>query len=66
MEKKIGDTAMQILQVPDGKEIVKAYKDGYITLNELKEQMECHWDRKIYKGTKAPVIERSGDPETAT
>jgi hypothetical protein len=45
---------MQILQVPDAKKMVNSYLDGYITVKELRKELEWYWDKKIYKGTKTP------------
>jgi hypothetical protein len=53
---------MQILQVPEARKMVKAYRDGYITFEELREDLELYWDKKIYKGTKTPILERTGTP----
>jgi hypothetical protein len=53
---------MQILQVPEARKMVKAYRDGYITIGELMEELECYWDKKIYKGTKTAILERTGAP----
>jgi len=52
---------MQILQVPEGTKIVEAYQDGFITVKELREQMEWYWGKKIYKGTKTPIMLKTGD-----
>jgi hypothetical protein len=52
---------MQILQVPEGKKIVEAYQDGFIRVKELREQLDWYWDKKICKGTKTPIMERTGD-----
>jgi hypothetical protein len=35
---------MQILQVPEARKMVKAYRDGYITVKELREDLEWYWD----------------------
>ena len=43
---------MQILQVPEAKNIVEAYQDGFITVKELRQQLEWYWSRMIHKGTK--------------
>ena len=48
---------MKILQVPEAKEIVQSYLDGYITVKELREEFEKYWNMKTHKGTKAPVVE---------
>ena len=55
---------MQTLQEHEFRKMVKAYLNGYITANELREQLEWYWDRKIYKGTKMPISEREGAPRT--
>jgi hypothetical protein len=56
---------MKIFQVPGARKMVEAYQDGYITLRELTEELEWYWDKKIYKGTKAPFAERTGVPVPA-
>ncbi len=48
---------MKILQVPEAKKIVQSYLDGYITVKELREELEQFWNMKTHKGTKAPVVE---------
>jgi hypothetical protein len=53
---------MEILQVPEAKRTVQAYLDGYITIKEMREDLEWYWDRKIYRGTRAPIVERKGVP----
>jgi len=53
---------MEILQVPKARKLAEAYHDGSITLREFMEELEWCWDMKIYRGTKAPVVERSGGP----
>jgi hypothetical protein len=52
---------MQILQVPEGTKIVEAYQDGFITVKELRQQMEWYWGKKFFKGTKTSVTKRTGD-----
>jgi hypothetical protein len=52
---------MQILQVPEARKMVEAYQDGFITVKELSEQMKWYWGKKICKGTKTPIMERTGD-----
>jgi hypothetical protein len=53
---------MQILQAPGAKKMVKSYLNGDITVKELREELEWYWDRKIYKGTKTPILDRKGVP----
>jgi hypothetical protein len=52
---------MQILQAPEGTKIVEAYHDGFITVKELREQMEWYWGKRIYNGAKTPVMEKTAD-----
>jgi hypothetical protein len=52
-----GETAMKSLQVPEVKMLVKVYQNGDITLKELMEELECYWDKKLYKGTKTPILD---------
>jgi hypothetical protein len=42
--------------------MVDAYHCGDITFHELMEELEWYWDMKIYRGTKAPVVEKPGLP----
>jgi hypothetical protein len=56
---------MQILQVQEARKMVKAYRDGHITVEELREELEWYWDRKIYKGARTPIVERTGVLMTA-
>lgn len=56
---------MKILQVPEAKKTVQAYLDGSITVEELREDLEWYWDKKLYRGTKAPIVERKGVPMPA-
>jgi hypothetical protein len=49
---------MQIIQVPEAKEMVEAYRNGNITLDELQEELELCWDKQICKGAKTPIAER--------
>ena len=51
---------MQILQVPEGTKIVEAYQDGFITVKELREQLEWYWSRMVHKGTKRRHLPRKG------
>ena len=51
---------MQILQVPEGSKIVEAYQDGFITVKELREQLEWYWSRMVHKGTKKRHLPRKG------
>lgn len=51
---------MEILQVPKARRLAEAYQDGQITLREFLENLEWCWDMRIYRGTKAPVVEREG------
>jgi hypothetical protein len=53
---------MHIVQAPEAKKIVKSYLNGYITVEELREELEWYWDRKVYKGTKTPILDRNGVP----
>jgi hypothetical protein len=46
---------MQIFHGPEARKMVKAYQDGFITVKELREELEWYRDKKIYKGTKAPT-----------
>jgi hypothetical protein len=49
---------MQILQM------LGADQDGDITVEELREELAFYWDKRIYKGTKTPVVERKTVPMT--
>jgi len=53
---------MEILQVPKARKLAEAYHEGQITLREFLENLEWCWDMRIYRGTKAPVVERKGVP----
>jgi len=53
---------MEILQVPKARKLAEAYHDGRITLRQFMEQLEWCWERKIHRGTKAPVVERGSIP----
>jgi hypothetical protein len=55
---------MQILQVPEAKNILEAYEDGFITVRELREELEWYWDREIHNKTDRPIVVRTGDPMT--
>jgi hypothetical protein len=46
---------MQILQVPEARNIVEAYEGGFITVKELREQLEWYWIRTLHKGTKKSI-----------
>jgi glycine cleavage system aminomethyltransferase T len=59
--KKKGDTAMQILQGPEARKILEAYQDGFITVKELREQLEWYWSRKVSKGTRRLTLQMRGD-----
>ena len=56
---------MQIIQVPATKKMVEAYRNGNITLDGLREELEWCCDKKIYNGAKPPIPERTGLPITA-
>jgi hypothetical protein len=56
---------MQILKMPEAKKMVKSYLDGYITVKELREELEWYWNKEICKGTERPVVERTGVPMNA-
>jgi hypothetical protein len=56
---------MKIVKVPEAGEMVKAYQHGYITVKELREELEWYWDKKIYKGIKTPILDRKGVPMNA-
>jgi len=64
-DRRKGDTAMQIIQVPQAKKMVEAYRNGNITLDGLREELEWCWDKKIYKGVETPIAERTGLSITA-
>jgi len=53
---------MEILQVPKARKLAEAYHEGQITLREFLENLEWCWGMRIYRGTKAPVVERKGVP----
>ena len=53
---------MQILEMPEFRKLVEAYRDGFLSFSELKEELEGCWDMKIYGGTKAPVMGKPGVP----
>jgi hypothetical protein len=53
---------MEILQVPKARKLAAAYNDGQITLTEFMDNLELCWELEIYRGTKAPVVEKSGVP----
>jgi hypothetical protein len=53
---------MEILQVPKARKLAEAYQDGHVTLREFMEELEWCWAKTIYRGTKAPVVERKGVP----
>jgi len=55
---------MESFQLPESKKMVEAYRDGHITLRELMEELEWYCDRKIYRRTRAPAMERASDPMT--
>jgi hypothetical protein len=55
-----GDTAMKILQVSEARKMVQAYQDGHITIEELMEDLECYWDKKIYQWTKTSIPNKEG------
>ena len=52
---------MQILQEHEVRKLVKAYQHRYITVEELKEELEWYWDRKIHRGTRMPLSMRRVD-----
>ena len=49
---------MKILEVHGDKKTVQSYIDGHITLSELMEGLEWHWDKKIFRGTRAPIVQK--------
>jgi hypothetical protein len=51
---------MQILQAPEARNIVEAYQDGFITVRELREQLEWYWRRMDHKWTKKRHLPRKG------
>jgi len=55
---------MQILQMPEARKMVKAYQDGYITMQELREELEWYGDEKIDKETERLIVERGRVPMT--
>jgi hypothetical protein len=60
-----GGIAMKILKVPEARKMVEAYQRGYITIEELMEDLEWYWDKKIYKGTKTSILDRKSIPMNA-
>jgi hypothetical protein len=59
-DERKGDRTMETLQVPEARKLAAAYSSGRITLAEFMEKLEWCWDMKIYRGGKAPVVEREG------
>ena len=56
---------MEFLQVPESRKIIEPYHEGHITLRKLMEELEWYWDKSIYKGTRAPIVERARGPVSA-
>ena len=48
---------MQIFQMPKARKMVEAYQDGYITVQELREEMEPYWGTKNDKETERLIVE---------
>jgi len=52
---------MERLTIQESKKIVKAYQDGFITVNELKEQLQWYRHGKTHIGTQPPVKESTAN-----
>ena len=46
-------------------QMVVTYQGGNVTVEEFREELALYWDKKIYKGTKTPVMERRSVTRTA-
>lgn len=55
---------MEILQNPRNRKVVEAYQDGHITVRELWEELEWHWDSTMDKETERHIAERARVPMT--
>jgi hypothetical protein len=56
---------MEILQAPKSRKLAQSYRAEHITLRKFMEKLEWYWDKSIYKGTRAPIVERARGPVSA-
>jgi hypothetical protein len=56
---------MQILQEHEVRKLVKTNQDRQLTVEELREELEWYWDRKLQKGTRIPLLMRRVVPDSA-
>ena len=48
---------MDILEMPEFRKLAEAYRNGYLSFNELKEELESYWDEKLRKNASARIVE---------
>ena len=48
---------MQIRQMPEARKMVEAYQEGYITIQELREELEWYRDKTIDKESERLIVE---------
>jgi hypothetical protein len=55
---------MMIYPAPEFRKraMAEAFREGHITLTELMDELEWYWDRKNYRGTRVPPVERTSSP----
>ena len=52
---------MKFFETHEFRKLVAAYRDGFLTFSELKEELEWCWE-KINEGAVAGIAERSDSP----
>jgi len=50
---------MDILEMPEFRKLAEAYRKGYLSFNELKEELEWYWDVKLSKNARAGILKTS-------
>jgi hypothetical protein len=48
---------MYILEMPEFRKLAEAYRNGYLSFNELKEELESYWDERLRKNASARIVE---------
>jgi hypothetical protein len=51
---------MHILEMPEFRKLAEAYRNGYLSFNELKEELEWYWDVKLSKNASAGIVATPG------
>ena len=56
---------MQILEMPEFRKLAEAYRNGYLSFTELKEELEGCWEKTLQGTAKTHLVERTSGPLTS-